>query len=185
MMKTRSILLFIIIIMMTIIFLSCRTKKELNSLNYIVVYDNLDACREFTMDGMKGIYATWGVPTILILKSDWEQLENNSYESYFLGELSFIGKWQIEGDTLSLFPLYKFYYDSIPSVTKIEINNPDYLMQGMLNHKWVIKGNRIYEKADYSLHDEYDETGSFIGSVMRPTSNPNNNLRLRSKTKLK
>lgn len=165
--------------------MSCKTKSGLSSDNYIVIYDNFDSCEESIQNGIPRLSKIGGIPTMLILKKDPENSKFNSYESYLMGGWSFSGRWKIDEDTLSLFPLYEFYYDSIPEVTKMDVDSSYYLMQGMLNHKWIIEGDRIYEKPDSTIGNKYDKDGNIIGTIMMYGSNPNNSLRLRSKAKLK
>lgn len=184
MLKDKTILLSAIIFTM-IIYSSCKPKENFTVCNYLVVYDNFDSCEKHSANGVTEIYARWKYPNALILKKD-AQGNNNSYENYFMGTTSISGKWEVKGDTLYLYPLYEFCFDSVPQVTKMQPIDTSYIDESRINQKWLIQGDYIYERTDLSVYfDEYNKNGNLIRKGTTEIDNPNNSLRLRSKTKLK
>jgi len=182
-MKSKIILFISFILML----FSCRTNKRFSFYDYLVVYDNFDGCTLNVLDdGTPQIYTQWKYPNVLILKKDYRGGNNNSYENYFMGNISISGVWKVEGDTLYLFPRYEFRFDSIHQAKDMYPIDKTHMDESRINQKWLIKEDYIYERTDLSVYfDEYDEKGNLIKKGVAKVDNPNNSLRLRSKTKLK
>lgn len=172
------------------------SRRQATALDDIIVYDNFRQPPSRRQDPM--MYTVGPDSEALILRRNAWRPEFNSYEHYLDGDVrSVVGKWRVEGDTLYLFPLYEYRYDTMPEMRSLHpIDTTGDWSRHKIEQKWLIAGDEIHIRSDSSAYArlwerDVEESGLsedelwFLRSMVAMSEDRlNNSLTRRSKAEL-